>query len=88
MGLYLLCYSVYDGLQMCSWDYREDTRVHYPQVLRTYTHRGVSMAVLSQEMESSNGLGQPKGVSSPRNMSLSQFGEDKEESTARHTPNP
>ena len=44
LGFYLLCNPVYDGLQMRRWDKWEDSRVHYPQILRTYTHCGVSMA--------------------------------------------
>ena len=34
---YLLGYSVYDSLQMCSWDHWEYPRIDDSQILRTYT---------------------------------------------------
>ena len=33
---YLFCYTVYDGLQVCSWNYREDPSIDHSQILRPY----------------------------------------------------
>ena len=35
---HLLCNSIYYGLQMCSWDHREDPRVDHPQILCAYAN--------------------------------------------------
>ena len=41
---HLLCNSIHYGLQMCSWDHREDPCVDHPQILRAYANLGSVLA--------------------------------------------